>query len=75
MVGGRKLFLRLTDSLTDRLNIDGVVNDGTGGITLHEGDGVFEARNHAFEVFIVHDRKAFSNVSVKSLPPKEKARR
>jgi hypothetical protein len=43
MIGGRKLFLRLTDSLTDRLDIDGVVNDGTGRITLHEGDGVFEA--------------------------------
>ena len=43
MVGGRKLFLRLTDSLTDRLNIDRVVNNGTGGFTLHEGDGVFEA--------------------------------
>jgi hypothetical protein len=43
MVGGRKLFLRLTDSLADRLNIDRVVNNGTGRITLHEGYGVFEA--------------------------------
>ena len=72
MIGGRKLFLRLTDSLADRLNIDGMVNDGTERITLHEADGIFEASNYAFEVFIVHGRRAFFNGAVNLVDKKKR---
>jgi hypothetical protein len=50
------------------------VNRSSRVITLHEADGVFEALNDAFEVVIVHSRRAFFNGSVKSRPQK-KARR
>jgi len=64
MIGSGKLFLCLAHRLADRLNIHGVVNCGPRFIAPHEADCVFETRNHAFEVFIVHGRRSFFNAEV-----------
>ncbi len=58
VIRGCKLFLRLARWFADRRDIDGMVNDTTRRIVLHEGDGVVFACSNTAWPYAANKEKA-----------------